>query len=211
MSQLKKDVLLDLSTGHLSPMTIDKIGADKLGMSVLIRDEGFMLYTRHFGSESGQDWPADFPADLKNCLRFAAANGADWLLMDRDTPAIEELPWYEGNTDAEPGSIATAHGIPAEKRIGIYTPKDLLLYTAYDLDRVPDHALRQGSPVIADGDYEAPDGCWIGISGAAVRVRPNDEGGVSVAVYRNGEEDGPSFGEIHLRAQDLEPEDTPAP
>lgn len=42
------------------------------------------------------DGPRDnCPADLAACLDAAKAKGCEWLMLDRDADAIEELPIFE--------------------------------------------------------------------------------------------------------------------
>lgn len=62
---------------------------------------------------------------------------------------------------------------------------------------------REPSKTLEDGDYEAPNGCWLTIGKASVRAVPRDEG-VSVTIYRLGDEMSESLGETWVTNAELE-------
>ncbi|MEP3597545.1 hypothetical protein, partial [Parvibaculum sp.] len=168
MSNLEKNTILQLSTGHLSELTVEVLDAEKLDMSVFTRDEGFVVYAGHYDPENDKPWPEEFPKDLKNCMRFAAVNGIEWLMFDVDGEQVDQLPYYEDGKTPSQGSIGEKHDLQVEKVIFKETETDVIFQEVVDFDPLTDMFLRVAeTPVLADGDFDAPEGCWIGIGDAA--------------------------------------------
>jgi len=57
--------------------------------------------------------------------------------------------------------------------------------------------------VLADGDYVANDGLWLSCQGASIRIVPGSEG-ISISVYREGEEMEESIVETWVTFGELE-------
>jgi hypothetical protein len=55
---------------------------------------------------------------------------------------------------------------------------------------------------LEDGDYLAPNGCWIEVGDAAIRIANGDEG-ISVTIYVNGHEMMPSVAETWITHGEL--------
>lgn len=73
--------ILTLSTAHITEATA------KLMEHHCRRDEyGFFMSTHYVR------WPSE---DLVEVLKFARANGCDYVNLDRDGPVVDELPVYD--------------------------------------------------------------------------------------------------------------------
>lgn len=57
-------------------------------------------------------------------------------------------------------------------------------------------------PILPDGDYVADNGVWLSCQGAAIRIVPGAEG-ISISVYRDGEEMEDSVVETWVTFQEL--------
>lgn len=180
-------------------------------ISIMEREEGFFLSTHPADPElAGRDV---LPRDLLHVLRFAHLNGQQYVLFDRDAAPQTGLPVYQW--DGEKGSdinrIDVSDPFVGQGRLGMQEIRDplnedLVLGTIEGVipDAVPDEefAMEPDGMTLPDGDHEAPDGCWLTVGEASVRVGVNDAE-VWVEVFAAGNEMGESFGRIDALRSDL--------
>ena len=195
--------LLDLSTGHLSPQTREKLVDPDFRDKCMVteRDCGYFVPA----TPAIMNIVDAAPRDLLHCLRFASANQADYIIFDADGPRQDELPWYEDN--AEPDLTGT--GITPEMMVsdaeGSYPDPEKVACDGLRIERTWTEELE-------DGDYEAPDGVWIGVGNASVRLRQDEDGNVKINVFTRGREmEDPAHSvvlgadEFEVEREDLEP------
>jgi hypothetical protein len=209
--------MLDLSTGHLSLQTREWLEepGNAASVNVTPREHGYFV-----PAYNGEDLPdADrFPLDLLHCARYAGANGAAYVLFDTDADRQPGLPWYEDENVPDLSGTALSDAYLVSEGYGPVFVGDGPVFVN------PAHVLtrdlvveRTWTETIEDGDYEAPDGAWIGTGAASVRVRTDEVGDLHLSVFGRGAEmDGP-VAETSVRREDLEEsaraanEDVPEP
>lgn len=85
--------MLVVSTGHLSAETVFALPRDRGDNCELSwgpafwRDEGWLFNVALGAPEA--------PVDLRAVLAFAHEKGCTWVMLDRDGPVIDELPYYD--------------------------------------------------------------------------------------------------------------------
>ena len=90
MTEITK--MLVLSTGHLTRYACNTFleeypyayPQDEWGYFVCLPTDELPLSDEH-----------NLPACLIDCMKYADAQGCDWIMFDSDGPLIEELPDYE--------------------------------------------------------------------------------------------------------------------
>lgn len=95
MSNLEISKMLTISTAHLTYTTAHRILAVK---SIVAYKKDIYGYFIHIDVDNGVeeiDDAADIPDDLKAAMKYALKNGCEWLCVDRDGPAVDELPTYD--------------------------------------------------------------------------------------------------------------------
>lgn len=219
--------VLDLSLTHLSDVTsawmlrlveaerdsrLRKTGKGP-NMSIMEREEGFFLSSHHADPDQAPN--IALPGDLLHVLRFAHLNGMQYVLFDRDADPQEGLPVYQWN--AGPGGdinkldLAEQFLGQGEGRVGMQEIRDPLIgnmvlghIEAVIPDSVPDEdlLLHPAGQTIPDADHEAPEGCWLKVQEAALRIGRNEDA-VWVEVFADGVEMGESFGRIEILRSDL--------
>lgn len=197
--------LLDLSTGHLSLHTRERLEEpeDCAALGVTWRECGYFL-----GSDPENFRHVDFPPDLLHCVRYAQANGADYVLFDEVAPRQAGLPWYEDeNTPDLTGTGIEVSQLIMDGEVTYVNP-----------NHVDPEALRVDptwTEAIGDRDVEAVDGAlWVGVGPASVRLRfaEGEEGhALKIAVYPRGQEMEEPVHEVLLDAGlfDRKPEGGP--
>lgn len=81
------EAMLVLSTAHLTDATCNTYLATDGVFACLKQDYGWFVHV-------ADDAPADLPTDLEACFHLARSQGCDWIMFDRDAPAIEQLPEF---------------------------------------------------------------------------------------------------------------------
>jgi len=217
--------ILDLSLTHLSDVTsawmlrmvegernprLREIGKGPT-ISIMEREEGFFMSTHHADPEmAGTEV---LPRDLLHVLRFARLNGQHYVLFDRDAEPQAGLPVYQwhGEKGADVNRVDPSEPFIGQGRLSPQEIRDPLnaevsLGTIEGVipDAVPDgeFTVDPEGITLADGDHQAPDGCWLTVREASVRVGVNDSA-VWVEVFAAGDEMGESFGRIEALRSDL--------
>lgn len=219
--------VLDLSLTHLSDITsawmLRMVEAERNPrlrqtgegpvMSIMEREEGFFLSTHHADPEMAPNMV--IPRDLLHVLRFARLNGLQYVLFDRDADPQAGLPVYQWNG----GPGADLNRIDPDERfigqdqdrIGLQEIRDpinqgIILGTIEGVipDVFPDDDLvmEPEGQVLSDADHDAPNGCWLTVEEAAIRIGLNEEA-VWVEVFADGVEMGESFGRLDVLRADL--------
>lgn len=198
MKTLNTVPMLDLSTGHLSRRTVTWLedGARVGALGIMEREEGFFISSHHAAEfEKNTEAFSNFPLDLMHTLRFAHANDVQYVLFDRDAEMQAGLPTYDGD-DIEEDTFIGKDTL----MVGVYGARvvDPLKVSLQDLK-----IERTWTETLEDGDYEAPEGAWIGIGDASVRITTAENGDIKIKAYPRGDEMADSIGEIYLDAEDL--------
>lgn len=89
----------DLSTGHLSPETLDRLQeAAQLDMAPadlpVVYDKGGYGFLIHVDPALREETLGTYPEDLQTVLRAAGAQGCGWIMFDGAGPIVEALPTY---------------------------------------------------------------------------------------------------------------------
>lgn len=102
------DKYANLSTGHLTEdvrLALDMTDYERnKGMApewrgrltMMGREYGWFIYIPVLEESVDSDEYAEFPQCLRDCFDLARADGASWILFDRDESMIGDLPIYEG-------------------------------------------------------------------------------------------------------------------
>jgi len=180
--------MLDLSTGHLSLATRERLerSEDCADVGVTWRPYGYFLSA---DPESFRD--KELPPDLLHCVRYAHANGAAYLLFDADAEVQVGLPYYDDTNTPD----LTGTGIEASQLVMVGD------VTFVNPNHVDPNALRvepTWTEEVGDRDVEATDGAlWVGIGPASVRLRLDKDGDLHVNVLPRGREmDTPLHGAV---------------
>lgn len=96
------EISLVLSTGHVSAETArtldywagNNAGATKTPLHPVFNKGAYGWWVYVGEDDAGPDG-ADLPADLRACLALARQIKCEWIMFDRDAPAIDRLPTYE--------------------------------------------------------------------------------------------------------------------
>lgn len=101
---------LDLSTGHLTERSrtwltsVLASGGSVCGGNM---PYGFFVWADD-AAKLADSWhpdeaarPEDWPSDLWRCMAYARAHGCCYILFDADTPADDNLPYFEDGEEAE--------------------------------------------------------------------------------------------------------------
>ncbi|MCW3783902.1 hypothetical protein OM960_20420 [Defluviimonas sp. CAU 1641] len=206
---LNKINVLDLSTGHLSePSRIFMCAAAGNGnrLGIMAREEGFFIGAAH--ADVAED-EGLLPPDLLHCLRFARANGMDYLLFDRNADPQPGLPLY---LEGPHGALAfdPDHDWIGSMSVNVADHFDYVLPTGkVTIEAVRPGALsdeqlviRETPKPLEDADYEAPEGCWLSVGEASVRIGINDET-IFAEILPLGYEMAESHGRIDVLRSDL--------
>lgn len=171
--------LLDLSTGHLSPQTREKLEDPDFRDKCMVtdRDHGYFVPA----TPAIMSIVDVVPRDLLHCLRFATANKADYIIFDADGPQQDELPWYEDNPDPDLTGTGITPEMMHRDEHGSYPDPDKVDFDGLKVERT-------WTEVLEDGDYEAPEGAWVGIGPASLRLRQDKAGDVIVTAFVRGME-----------------------
>lgn len=171
--------LLNLSTGHLSPQTRNKLQDPSFRDSCLVtdRDYGYLVPV----TPALLDLVSTVPADLLYCLRLARANDANYIIFDVEGPRQDQLPWYEDNADPDLTGTGIAPEMMTRDEVGSYPDPAKIDTASLTVGRARAKALE-------DGDYEAPEGLWIGIGDASVRLTQSEDGTLKINVFPLGRE-----------------------
>ena len=174
--------LLDLSTGHLSLDTRERLerAEDCADLGVTWRPNGYFL------SANPENFRhQDLPPDLLHCVRYAHANGAAYLLFDQDAAPQAGLPWYEdGNTPDLTGTGIEVTQLIMDGEVTWVNPNHV------DPDSL--QVEQTWRVEVGDRDVEAvEEALWVGVGPASVRLRfaDGEEGpALKISVYPRGEE-----------------------
>lgn len=189
--------LLDLSTGHLSLETREWLeepaNAERAGVTP--RTHGYFVT-----AQSGDDFPdvGRVPLDLVHCMRYAGANGASYVLFDTDAMRQDGLPWYEdGNTPDLSGTGLKFTDLFWDDGASA------MMVNPNDVTREDLRVERTWTETLEDGDYEAPEGAWIGIGDASVRINTDARGDLKMSVFARGAEDQGPISETGVLRDDI--------
>ena len=213
---MKTMKMMECSIEHLCVTTRDWLeNPDKCFLYGIAPHEGGYASSTHRGQEGfWQTYPV--PHDLLHVLRYANANGFDWLTFQTDGDQEPNLPFYkDGSALPElPGHLnskqLSQHNFAYEpvKRL------DGTLDWTLDPTTVSKEQLKinKAEPVLEeDGDYILSDGhgVWISVAGAAINIKDHQDN-LSIATYVCGyENDEPlkreviSHGDIEMARENL--------
>jgi hypothetical protein len=221
--KLNRIPVIDLSTAHFSEITLGwmsemadferdmRLRAKGAGpvVSVMEREEGFFLSTHHVDPEIGD--PTGIPPDLAHVLRFARANGADYVLVDRDAEPQEGLPvYFDGGDffdinmiDRSESFIGDGEGVTTRQTVLGWKGDTKGKIEAVVAGKIPDAALLiEERKSLEDGDHLAPEGCWLSVGEASIRIGIGEES-IWTEILPLGCEMGESFGRIEVLREDL--------
>lgn len=173
MTKLTTHQMLDLSTGHLSLATrefLDATAGKKGSLGHMAREEGYVVST-YPGEEENWREITGIPKDLLDVLRFACANGQDWVLFDIDGAELDALPYYGDGNDIERPAVE-------------------------DEGAAPELGQQENVTTLDSGDYKAENSLWVEMGASVVHIFPlteevHGESGVKVAVYPGPHPDDP--------------------
>lgn len=196
--------LLDLSTGHLSLSTRELLerSEDCAELGVTWRPDGYFL-----SADPETARHLDLPPDLLHCVRYAHANGADYVLFDTDAEIQEGLPYYDDTNTPD----LTGTGIEASQLVMLGE------VTYVNPNHVDPESLRvepTWTEAVGDRDVEAVEGAlWVGIGPASVRLRLDEDGDLRITALPRGREMESPVHEVALAADlfESDPEEGPAP
>ena len=185
---MKTMKMFECSTAHLSSPTLEWLEKDHVReqFEYLNNDYGYILTTRMADENTWPTFP-EFPPDLLHILRYANANGHEWLYLDQERSELDpNLPWYEEDTYSSSGSGVVVAGKfhPATHGPAMKTKTfkhyDLCAYQHFiDPAHVSPGQLKvtKSEPVLEDNDYIIPDGesAWFTIRGMALCIRDMDD------------------------------------
>lgn len=83
--------MLEISTRHLTPETIEKLEEDSIDEVAVYRkgDHGFFLCSFYVDEHN------NLPADLVDVLEYAAGRDAEWIMLEPDAETVNGLPVYK--------------------------------------------------------------------------------------------------------------------
>lgn len=83
--------VLAASTAHITQRTAEQLEYNALPVVAYDKNGyGWFILCVGFG-----DWEESIPEDLLQIMKFAGANGCDWLSLDAYAPIIEGLKTYD--------------------------------------------------------------------------------------------------------------------
>jgi hypothetical protein len=95
MNEFKMNMIA-LSTGHLTCETVNKLMGE---CELQPEDRSLIVYSKDgYGFFICIDLASisdNLPGDLCELLKYSVSGKADWLMLDRDAPINEALPFYE--------------------------------------------------------------------------------------------------------------------
>ena len=85
---------LTITTAHISEETNERLQTEFLStrFGIPIYEKGDVGYWIYVG---GDMFPTLIPADLMRCIDLAIEHDCQWLCLDRDAEAFEDLPVYD--------------------------------------------------------------------------------------------------------------------
>lgn len=192
--------MLDISTGHLALSTRRWLGQKDVreNFGIAKRTAGYFVSTNHADRLNTQ-----IPADLHFVLAFAKANGMAYVNFDYDADPQAFLPWYEdGNTpisteddDWDKKILGLDHlewsdaGVQAPRK-GCLNAEELRIERSWTSD-------------LEDGDYDIPEGAWLGLNNLSIRICPlSDESVMITSFVRGAEMDDPSH-QVNIEAPEV--------
>lgn len=171
--------MLHLNQGHLLPSTLELLSDRQFQNDFLITPLPFgsFLTIDTFMSQSSRP----FPADLLHVMRYADANGINAIMVSSFSERQVGLPFYGGKT--VPDLTGTCIG---ENDLAI---SEGLVFVDPDKFGSEDLKVEQTwTETLPDGDFEAPDGVWIGAGKASIRIKADEEGTLHINAYPRGHE-----------------------
>lgn len=94
---LEISCILVISTAHISPQTARLMDAGAINAGFYSAYEhGYQLLTVEW-----ENYKDIMPDDLKDCVKFAAEHGCDWLCLNSDANPVPNLPVYEWDQESE--------------------------------------------------------------------------------------------------------------
>ena len=171
---------------------------------IMMRDAGYTLST-WFGAKEYWSNRPEFPRDLLHVLRYANANGQDWVLSDADADREPNLPWYVCHSGIDmnhlPVPIELNYPIPnmLSKVIGQFKFPNGLYGLAVTPAKVsPGQLVVTRDRILEDGDYKIRDGdgVWISVAGDALRIKDQDDHLANTGFVDGHELDEPFFEDI---------------
>lgn len=188
--------LLGLNTGHLSPSTLEKMSNKEFQEDLLIHPlaAGFFLTTASFMLQEIRK----LPEDLHHILRYAFANDITSVMVAEGFERQAGLPFYGSQSSPD----LTGCNISPDQLIS----SGDTMFVSPDLVSMGDLAIEQTwTETLPDADFEAPDGAWIGIRNASIRILPMDNMLQIVVLPRGHEMDDP-LRSISIAFDEIEPE-----
>ena len=161
-------------------------------------DHGFILPT-YMGDQN--IWPSvsEFPPDLLHVLRYANANGQEWLILEDELDPDPNLPWYELEmTNSKTGEVVDEkchkplQGPPMETMFS-----DLISCHAIDPTSVsPDQLMMKTDRILTLNEetvISEGDGVWISVAGISLLIE-NTDNTLSIAGFtKDHEQEDPIF------------------
>ena len=142
---------------------------------------------------------SEFPPDLLHVLRYANANGQEWLILGDELAPDPNLPWYEPEmTNSETGEVVDEkyhkplQGPPMETRFS-----DLISCHAIDPTSVsPDQLVVKTDRILTLNEetvISEGDGVRISVAGISLLIE-NTDNTLSIAGFTKGhEQEDPIF------------------
>lgn len=90
-------LFIEMSTGHVTESTMQLLADDGAHCNAWSNEFGAFVSTAilNFDNDYNTQLRSELPDDLTAVLTYAKAQGARYVLLDRDADQIEALPFYE--------------------------------------------------------------------------------------------------------------------
>ncbi|MCE6959276.1 hypothetical protein LAZ40_09445 [Cereibacter sphaeroides] len=204
MPAIETTTLANFSTAHLSAKTRAWLEAnDELPITVTPREQGWFL------AVPPAERLAGLPPDLHLMLLAAKAAKVGFVLFDMDVDPLPQLPVYnDGNGIESPGTYLEAAGLKPRSlpfRPGPGIVKSSACIEAFEPGSLSEELLQipPGTRTLEDGDYEAPEGIWIGMGPASVRLKIHGDDHLHIDVCPRGHEGDGGVLETAVPLQEL--------
>ena len=188
MTDLISTKVLEISTGHLSDITRQRLEKEPGLAGAMEREFGWMFHT---GIACNGNWEAkpDLPRDLLHVLRFARANDMSWVYFDQDEAELDLLPVYlEDSCQLGEQQIEGLALLPGDAKHPEAVDPNSVTLRQLDLEEAG--LAPRAEEVLQEGDYVVKKGeaVWLTVGKASLRIEEK-ETGVAVQVHRFGAED----------------------
>jgi hypothetical protein len=89
---------LDISTGHLTQETRDKLDHGEITSTYYPMTYGWFVWVPD-EPMLPENEPERWPDDLRECILYARSQGCDYIMFDGDAEYCDELRAYDDNGD----------------------------------------------------------------------------------------------------------------